>query len=507
MGLTQNIIETLARPIIDENNREWASRVREAELKRVEDDPAYRRISQASPESLTPMAQEQMVRLTHFLWWKNPLVRRLTEIYTDFLSNAQPKAEDTAHQDLQTIIDRFWKDPYNQMGIFLKELIRMFVLDGELLLPVVVNPQDGKVRIKYLDPRDIEEIKTVQDDVRFIDTVKMKRKGDVEGKTYKVIRYQIDPDSEVEIGDGSLGNLQSKKTYGFRTGDCFYFRQCHLITNRGRTPLEPILDWSDAHDRTLFDQLRNNALQGAFVWDVLLRGGNDKTIAARRDEIKADPPKPGTVRVHNENEEWTAVSPSLNAADATGLATETRKVVALGAGRSETWLGASADVNRSTADTSQDPPLKSLESSQFDFVEIIKAMIDFVIDQAILHGTLRVETDDEAARAFSVDMPDLTATDNARMATALKDVAEAYQLGSDAELCDRDTGRKLFYQIAGIQQPNNLDENIQKEKDEESKQDYTDPNALDLAAMMDKAKQDALTPKIIEPKKLDAKND
>jgi len=507
MGLTQNIIETLARPIIDENNREWASRVREAELKRVEDDPAYRRISQASPESLTPMAQEQMVRLTHYLYWKNPLIRRLVEIYTDFLSNAQPKAEDTAHADLQLIIDRFWKDPYNQMTTFATELIRMHVLDGELLLPVVVNPQDGKVRIKYCDPRDIEEIKTVQDDIRFIDTIKMKRKGDIEGKIYKVIRYQIDPESEVGIGDDSLGNLQVKKAYGFRTGDCFYFRQCHLISNRGRTPLEPILDWADAHDRTLFDCLRNNALQGAFIYDVEISGAKPAEILAKRDDILANPPKPGTVRVHNEAEKWQAVSPTLNAANATDLATETRKVVALGAGRSETWLGASADVNRSTADTSQDPPLKSLERSQADFVEIIKAMIDFVIDQAILHGTLRIEADDEAARAYSVDMPDLTATDNERMAKALKDISEAFQLANDAELCDRDTGRKLFYQVAGIQQPNNLDENIQKEKDESGKEDYLSKEAPDLSAMMDKAKQDALTPKIIEPKKSDVEND
>lgn len=480
MGFTQNIIQKLAQPIIDENNKEWASRLREAELSQT-DDPAYRRISQSNADALNPIDHETMVKLTHYLYWKNPLVRRLVDIYPDFMFRVEITAEDAATLELQGIIDKFWNDPYNDMDSFIQDLIIQFTLDGELFLPVDINPQNGQVYLKFRDPRDIEEIKSVPDNARFVDSIKTKRKGDKDGETFKVIRYQVDPSAAVEIGDDSLGNKQTKNASGYRIGNAFYFRQCNLIQNRGRTPIEPILDWCDAHDRTLFDQLRNNALQGAFVWDVLLQGASETAVEAKRAEIMAaGPPKPGSIRVHNENESWNTVSPTLNAVDATNLATTTRKVIAVGAGRSETWVGASDDVNRSTSDTSQDPPLRSLERSQAAFSSILKQIVDFVIDQAILHGSLNIDADDQAARAFSINMPDLTTTDTERMSSALKNIAEAYQLASDAKLADRGTGRKLFYQTAGIAMPNNLDENLSKEDNEDAEEPYNDPDAEKL---------------------------
>ena len=120
--------------------------------------------------------------------------------------------------------------------------------------------------------------------------------------------------------------------------------------------MEPIVDWLDAHDHTLFDQFRNVALSGAFVWDCELIGAQQAQVDQRRDEINTEgPPKPGSILVHNDKEKWTSVHPKADGTVVTDLPIEARKLIALNHGLSETWVAAASDVNRSTAETADQP--------------------------------------------------------------------------------------------------------------------------------------------------------
>ena len=485
--LASDVIESSVKQAVDETSRNLMGRVVEAEQRNADGMSnsdmvaGMRRLTTTNAERLNPITADKINMLARYLYYSNPIARRLVEIPVDFGYNVSVQAEDTAHPKLQDIIDDFWNDPYNRMGEFVGQVIEIFNLHGELLMPAEVNPQNGAVTIKYKESIDIKSLERSEDDDRYVDIVEMKDKNNKPGKRYKVIRYN-DSVSPQTIGEVDQGNAKEVDASGFRTGDAFYFRQCHLITGRGRSPLEPIIDWLDAHDQTLFDQLRNVALQGAFVWDVVLKNASEVDIQKRITELRAEGlPKPGSVRVHNDNEEWKAITPKIDSTISTELSVQVRKIIALCSGKSETWVAASDDVNRSTAEVADGPPHRHLERQQSQEEMMIRDIIDFVIDQAILHGNFDIDNTDLSLRAYSVQNADLSSKDNKETAEALKLICEMGLLATnDLEVADKDTIRNLWYQIAGIKQPLNIDENIAKDKSDNAMVDYKN-NPLKIA--------------------------
>ena len=433
---------------------------------RVEDF-GFRRVSSTADQmNLNPLDQNTLLKIVRALYYMNPGARRMIGIPVDYGFKVLVRAiEGKSHHRLQDIIDSFWNNPLNDMPRYIGQLLERFDLDGELLLPVKVNPQNGFVRISYEEPSEINKINAFSEDKRLVDTVEMVRHGRLKAKVYNIIRLQDDPESGVEIGSEAQGNLKQVNTYNKRMGNAFYFRQCNLITGRGRPPLEPVVDWLDAHDHALFDQLRNVSLQSAYVWDVELTGAGEAMINKRREEIlKAGIPKPGSINVHNENEKWEPKSPQLEARVATDLLVQVRKYYGMGMSLSETWVAASDDVNRATAIISDNPPLRSLERKQFMEEMIIRDIIEFVIDQAIIHGELILNEDDPHIRDFEVVLPELNKSDDKAKAEALKILSEVALLAEEAEIADKETLRSLFYKVTGVRQPEDLNGYFEKKR-------------------------------------------
>lgn len=419
------------------------------------DDLGYRRLTTDTSNrlNLNPLDQDTIINVVRALYQLNPGARRLIEIPVDYGYKVSYRFKNDKVQD---VVDKFWYSPINDMPRFIGQIVESYNLFGELLLPTEVNPQNGFVKITYEEPIDIGKIEGFKNNKRLVDVVEMKSEPGKPPKRYKIIRYIEDPLSTLTIGTTEAGNEKQVGVDGFRVGDAFYFRSGHLITGRGRPPLEPIIDWLDAHDHALFDQLRNVALQAAHVWDVTLKGAGEDKIAAKAQQIKeAGPMKPGTVKIHNENEIWEAKCPQIESRIATELLVQVRKYFGLGMGKSETWLAASEDVNRATSLSADQPPLKHLEQQLFVQELMVKEIINFVIDQAIIYGSLPASIED---REFEVVMPDLTTADNRLTAESLKLLVDAMSIAMSEKIADVDTGRTLFYKMADMEIPENIDE-------------------------------------------------
>jgi hypothetical protein len=442
----------------------------EAQQLRVE-DLTYTRLTTRGSETLNPIGHDFLNKAIWFLFYNNPLFKRLVTVPVDFCYQVAVKTDERAHPDLQKVIDDFWKDPYNDLEGSLGQYVERLNLEGELLLLVDVNSQDGHATIRFEEPKNIKQLHVLASDKRFVDTVEMVAEaGEKEGKKYKVVRYQKDPNATLTIGDLGLGNQKEVPSTGYRTGEAFYFRMNHLVTGRGRPPLEASIDMIDAHDHSLFDQLRNVALQGAFVWDVELQGANETAIADWKAK-HGTPPKPGSLRVHNEAEKWLAQSPEIDTKIATDLLVQIRKVIALGRDLSETWVAASDDINRSTGEVSDSPPLRHLEREQRNIENMVRFMIDFAIDMAVLHGTLTLN-DTPQARLFTVSAPDLVSTDSKEVAEALNQLTQALTLALQNGLIDKTTARTIWYNTANVPMPLEVEKTIEKEQDEMALEDY-----------------------------------
>jgi len=453
--------------------RNYHIRLREAtDAQQAADDAAgFRRLSTVASEKLNPLDSDKLNRMCWYLYRTNPLARRMVQIIRDFCRGMSPECGEGVDPKVKDVVEDFWNDPYNRMAVFIGDIVERRALEGETLLPVRVNPQDGKVFLDFEEPREIDKLELA--DSRYVATVTMKIKsGQKTAKAYDVIRYQTDPTAKMRIGEAATNNERDADVYGYRVGTAFYFRGNHLITGRGRPSMEASIDWLDAHDHALFDQFRNVALTGAFVWDVEI-DGNDTQVNARADELQTKgPPKVGSINVHNKGEVWEAKYPKIDATVAVDLPTEARKIIGLGFGVSETWIAASKDVNRSTSETADGPPLRHMAGLQDDIEWMIRDIIDFVIDMAILHGKVTIDPDKPELRAFTVQKPDLTSADNVATAKALLDLTSGGQMAIDMGLCDLESLRNLWYATAGIPRPADLDKAVKKAKEEEKVQDY-----------------------------------
>src|SRR3990172_1931646 len=121
------------------------------------DEDQWRKLTGNSQRDLTPMTQWRMQKIAHYLWEQNLLGNRLIELPVAYLL-AGGVTLTAADPENQKALDRFWKDPINEIDLKLPKKVRELALFGEQCYPAFVNEHDGMVRIGYLDPALIETV-------------------------------------------------------------------------------------------------------------------------------------------------------------------------------------------------------------------------------------------------------------------------------------------------------------------------------------------------------------
>ena len=128
------------------------------------------------------------------------------------------------------------------------------------------------------------------------------------------------------------------------------------VDHRGRSDLLGQIDWLDAYDEVLFNELDRIGYLRAFVWDVTLSGADP--AAVKEYEKTFTPPAPNSTFVHNDSVKLEAKSPSLQAADTSESARLLRNHVLGGSTTPEHWFGGGGDVNRAAASEMGEPTFK-----------------------------------------------------------------------------------------------------------------------------------------------------
>lgn len=450
---------------------------------------------------------------------------------------SKPKDEDTAHlavEDeaasaaLQRVVDKFWHDPANNMDIELMNKVLELGLFGEQCYPIVVNPKDGSVRLGYIDPAMILRVDRDPKTKRPLAVVtKEFPTNNLQSEVYKIVAVDDDPSSDsygrlmgvftdddgnimvddernylpsdndqvsglsptgempTEVapqylnpdnvaGEGKLMPQNRARQYRY-AGACFYFA-VNKVTNatRGTPDLLTVADWIDAYDQFLFARLERELLMNNFVWDVTVAGGTKQAI----DEfLKANPPpKPGTVRAHNERVTWEAVTPKMESKEAAQDADLFSAQVATGAALPKTWINSGLDVNKASAPELAEPSWKSLAMRQRYVRYMIETMVRFVLDQAEMSGRVarRPMIEGELlpeAWNIEITMPDIRARDIANAGDVLAKVATALAVAKADDAIDtqveQDVLALLIEQLGIEVDKDAMRVRVQKEKAED----------------------------------------
>ena len=444
-----------------------------------DDEDGWTRITDAaSKRDLTPLKQGRMQDTAVYLWDANLIANRLIElplayILAEGVSLRAPKDM----PELQKVLDRFWRDPINNMDIKIAKKVRELSLFGEQCYPTFVNEVDGHVRLGYLDPSDIETVVLDPDNREQPIGIVTRKDKHGNARRYKVIVN----------GDESCFTQRTQAIRdGFTEGECFYFTVNDLsLSRRGRSDLRAQSDWADGYDQFMWGEMERYNFLRSHIWDVKLNGASPEEITQKAKEIKV--PRAGSARVHNENEEWSALSPDLQATDTSAGARMFRNHMLGGATTPEHWFGGGGDVNRSTGDSMSEPTFKTYTMRQRYVRAMFESIAVYCIRQNIIAEAGSEPAWDDPRLAVEVIMPEMTRRDTTAYAAALLQVTNAAVSAVNAKLVTRDFAVRLIASIAeqlGVEcDPEQLLADAEEEAAKDAENDtFKGPNTASAAA-------------------------
>lgn len=419
--------------------------------------PYMRRLtSTAKKKDPPPHDREKMLKIAVWLWDRNPIAARVIRRAVNYVLGEGVEVvarhkDDKTRESIQKIIDEFWFDHRNQMDERLLRWALAWRAYGELALRVAVNPATGKVRVAYISPEMIADVKPEDNDIEHIETLvlrKTKKMGDgstdieLTGKTVKVPVIHMYEGVPV-ISDNPL----EKRVPGRLYGEALYFPANTLPDMvQGRSDLWAIADVIDAYDQFIWTRLERQAMLLAFVWSVQLQGATRDDIDKFMKENRGTP-KPGSLQVHNEKVQWNAVSPSLGSGEGLAESDLLLNYISTSQGMPGMWFGREQDPNRANGENLTGPTLKDLTCLQREFRRLIDELIWFVLDSAIKAG--RLPEDLDIRTAFQIQMPDLHEKDMSRTASTLGTLAAALSAAREGELVDLATSQEVFLLALG----------------------------------------------------------
>ncbi len=393
---------------------------------------------------ITRVKHDRMQRLAYELWLTNLMGRRLIEIVTDHVvgegitwHSNDPRA--------QAAVRSFWRDPVNQMDLRFERLVSELGIFGELLLPIAVSEFEGRVRLGYVSPRLIEEVVPDPDNCALPIGVVIRgeEKGFVSSRKTRRVKTVLGGDPREYLGAAA-----QREREGFRDGEAFLF-QINKASDatRGTSDLLAAIDWIDIYERFIFDAAERARIQNSFIYDVTLKGAGPERIAQWIGE-NGVAPRPSSVRVHNEKEEWRAVSPDVKSGDngAGGVAKMMRGLVLGGMGIPSHWFGQGEDVNRASAESMDQPTIKKMTRRQRTVRHILQAMADKQLEEAHRAGRLPAAALRAGARPV---LPEISGRDTEKISQALLRLSQSLDLATNKGWITDEAAGKLFGHMAG----------------------------------------------------------
>ncbi len=409
----------------------------------------------------------QMIEQANYMYVMSGLTKRFVQDTANFVLGDGVTYEVFNDHDgkAKAILDDFWDDSRNNMDINLDARVQALGLLGEQCWPVSVGKY-GRVWISYIDTAQINDVETVYAFPEIPSAVKVA--GARMEQVMPVVREETDP---------------RNKNFGRLVGECFYFSVNKMPSMpRGYSDLVSQLDYIENYESGLFGEFDRRKFLDNFIWDVLIKDATPEEITAF-ERIWRKPPTPGTVRVHDDNIVWTAVSPDLKASDNKTFYDLAKSYLSSCVNRPTSWLGEGGKAYQTEADMMQAPTFKDLKKRQRYVKYMLEYVLKFVLDQAIIAG--RITEDTENPYKIKVVMPEMSKKDMGKAVVSMSQLTSALTQAMSKGWITRETSAKFFAYMAeqtGFEI--NVEEELKKAKSEseqekeESETDYRDKDVL-----------------------------
>lgn len=283
----------------------------------------------------------------------NPIAKRIIRLVGQFVlgRGVVGTVSSARHQEAW---NDFWRR--NRMKMRSKQTLRELLVYGEIFWRYFKTPQGLIVR--SIDPSTIWDIVTDEDDLE-----------DVKYYHQQYVRLDMSP---------IPGKVPTPSTLVIRQipADQITHYKINSTSSekRGRSELFPILGYLLRFKEFVNDRILLNKMRAMFALDVAVEGDEGDVRAA--EEQFSEPPGPAAVLIHNAAVTTEFKNANTNSNDASLDADMLLKVIAIGAGVSESFLGVSRGQTRAGALISTEPDVKNFEEYQ-------ELMEELLLDAAV----------------------------------------------------------------------------------------------------------------------------
>lgn len=358
-----------------------------SEALNVVDDRWWARLGAQQPAFLPPDSPLAAYR-------EDPLAFRITHILVGHVlgEGIHWPMEDKA---LAVWFRAWWTHPLNAMDLRIRQWLVELILTGDLFVTFHTRP-DGLSILRALPSSLIDQIQT--------------NPNDLEDET----AYH-----QAGTADNPDGTWWTSVPHG---GDMLHFAINRPVGHlRGTSDLQTILPWLRRYREWLLDRVAVNRARAAFVYEVTVRG-TEADVQRRRAELGAPPP-PGSVIIHNEAEEWKAITAHVDAGEAEADGKALRLMIAAGAGIPLHFLSEGESATRATAREMGEPTRRAFAERQQIFGAMLQAVAREAVRRAVDRGAALPA--DAPSRVPVPRFPDLTREDNLALAQAAAQIVEA----------------------------------------------------------------------------------
>jgi hypothetical protein len=401
---------------------------------------------------LSPLSQERMTQIGHYLYASNPMARRVIDIRVNLTvgrevgyicevdrkkaeADGRTVSEDQAQEivtNVRRAVDRFWEHPTHDVRHRAQEYATQYLVSGELILPLAdVNEVDGVPQLDVVDAKQVTDVVAVKGSSMVADAVVVQGTNAGQPVTRKIIRLT---------------------PAGVYEGECHYFRHGRLLNSlRGVSDLMDISDWLDGHDQFLFASLDRVIVGNNLVWDLKVDGANAELVKAEVKLVTGSLTKPGGVYGHNEKTSLDPKRADFQGSEMDAVARLFRTHILGSKGIPEAWYSEGGNANRATAGEQTDVAYKDLLALQEEFRRIFRTILHAAYDSIQAKqagaGAERLPTRAEGWLVLEPDLPPIQERDLSRQSNAFVQTVNAVGSAIEDELLSTKTARKLVLGI------------------------------------------------------------
>jgi hypothetical protein len=417
MSLAQRLFGRLFQPLVEASVRE--------QLAVVEDENAFlvgvRRYDESLRDRLSP-DRESVLEACLTAWREDPLARRLVGLTSQYVVGGGVDLG-CAHAPTQDFLTAFWAHPLNRMSIRLVELCDELTRSGNLFL-LLSTDRAGMSYLRVVPAADIDRIEAAENDIEQPRAFVAKS-----GQVYQAYKAAKD-------GPGEAG--------------AFPPVMLHYAINRpagaqwGESDLAPLLIWLRRYAAWLEDRMRLNRFRNAFIYRVKANFTSEAARRARQVELAANPPSPGSILVTDESEDWSVISPKLEALDAQTDGLALKKMIAAGAGVPMHFLAEPEGSTRTTAEAAGGPTHRKFDQRQRYFLWLLGDLLRTVVARrALVDGRV------DPRASIELHGADITARDNLALAQSGEKVGPLFEGLYQAGLIDAREYLRVVYRFVG----------------------------------------------------------